>query len=252
METVFELVEALSRGRGSRRTGQPVRRDSRLKGGEGRFWQPFNGRNARRYLLAAERYDCAGRMAARRDRTGRKIGPLGHVGLNVLRELLRLVDYRTGRLDPALTTLAARTGHSVAGVVAALKRLRQHGFTDWLRRVEPTGNEGRGPRVRQASNAYALLLPKRAEALLPAAPPEPVDHEHARAAKAAEWRAMIDSLPVGQRNQAELGQGGFGAVLDRFMLTGEQAARERLAQARQSMGQNAIQSRSENPTSSNL
>ena len=234
MNGVFELVEGVSAGRGSRRTGQPVRRDSATRrGGEGRFWQPFSARNARRMLLAAERYDCAGRIAARTDRTGRKIGPLGHVALDVLRELLRLDDYRTGRLEPALLTLARRTGHSVAGVVAALKRLRLHGFTTWLRRYEPTGNEGRGPQVRQASNAYVLLLPAKAEALLPKPPPEPVDFEAHRAAKAAEFRAMIDSLPVGQRVQAEEGEGSLFASLDRLAVA--VAAKERLAEARLSM-----------------
>ncbi len=205
METVFEILEGLRPGGQGRRTGQPVRRDSRSKGREGAFWRPFSARNASRYMLAAERYDCAGRILARRAKNGRKIGPLGSMALDVLRELLRLVDYRSGRLDPALTTIAVRTGHSVAGVVAALKRLRTHGFADWLRRTEPTGNQGiRGPQVRQASNAYRLALPPRAAALLPQAPPEPVDFAHARAAKAAEIRAMIDGLPLYEKLTAEL------------------------------------------------
>ena len=39
-------------------------------------------------------------------------------------------------------------------VVKALARLRQHGFLNWIRRIEPTGIEdGSGPRVRQIPNA---------------------------------------------------------------------------------------------------
>jgi hypothetical protein len=51
-------------------------------------------------------------------------------------------------------------------VVRALQALRAHGFLDWLRRYVPTGQEGRGPQVKQTSNAYRLSMPARAMRLL--------------------------------------------------------------------------------------
>ena len=197
MQSVFEAIGGPA-GQGRRKDDDRprVRRHSRARGEEGRFWRPFRPQDAAAYMMAAERFDCAGRMEARRDRSGGKNGPLGHIALDVLRDLLRRIDYRTGRLDPSLAAIAHRIGRSVAAVVDALKRLRLHGFADWLRRYEPTGNTGRGPQVQQTSNAYRLALPPRAARLLPRKPPtEPVDFEAARAAKAAEIRAMIDTLP---------------------------------------------------------
>lgn len=184
MRTIFEALESTGFGQPgatrASRPGAPVRRHSRtMPGGEGRFWRPFNPKHRAPFMLAAERYDCAGRLAARADRNGRKNGPLGHVALDVLRELLRVIDYRTGRLDPAIKTIAQRIGRSTAAVVDALKRLRLHGFLDWLRRYEPTNSPGRGPQVRQTSNAYRVSLPPRALALLPDAAPVSDDLDHA-------------------------------------------------------------------------
>ena len=61
-------------------------------------------------MQAAEKYDRLKRLAHRRERNNRENGAIGHVGLEVLRELLRLIDYKTGRLDPAIATLALRIG----------------------------------------------------------------------------------------------------------------------------------------------
>jgi len=87
-------------------------------------------------------------------------------------------------------------------VVRALKALRAFGFLDWIRRYEPTGNDGRGPQVQQTSNAYRLSLPERAKRLLGRffqSPPLPADvvqrqkeHEEATAAHRA-------SLPLWER-----------------------------------------------------
>src|SRR3712207_7937706 len=55
---------------------------------------------------------------------------------------------------------------SKSAIYDALHALKTHGFLDWLRRYEPTGREGRGPQVRQTSNAYRLSLPSRALRLL--------------------------------------------------------------------------------------
>jgi hypothetical protein len=61
---------------------------------------------------------------------------LGAPPLEVLRELVRLIDYRTGCLLPALTTLMRGVKRSKDAVVWALADLRTHGFPEWLRRWE--------------------------------------------------------------------------------------------------------------------
>ena len=216
MQTVLEALGGQGGRRPGKPTGQRVHRYTRTAEGQERaFWQPFNPKNKSRLLQAAETYDRLQRLAHRRERNGRQNGALGHVGLDVLRELLRLVDYKTGRLDPAIATIATRIGRSIAAVVAALKRLKAHGFLDWLRRYVPTGNAGmRGPQVKQTSNAYRLCLPARLAAVMTAPPPE--DDSHRRQAAAGEARTMVDQLPLDEQPAALIDDPGLAAVLARL------------------------------------
>ena len=138
-----------------------VRRHSHLAGRcEGVFWRRTDRREVRRVVLAARRYELATRA------TGRRNGALGHVALELLELLGNLVSFKTGRLEPSVAYLMERLKRSRDAVVRALQALQAHGFLDWLRRYEPTGCEGRGPQVRQVSNAYRLVLPPRAARLL--------------------------------------------------------------------------------------
>lgn len=140
----------------------PVRRRSYFKGrSEGRIWQATTRKDVQAILKAAEIYNEAGLHEK-----GERSGPLGSVALDVLRLFVNLIDFRTGRLEPSITTIMDRLGRSRDTIVRALKNLRAHGFIDWLRRYEPTGNEGRGPQVQQASNAYRLSLPEKARQFL--------------------------------------------------------------------------------------
>lgn len=165
-----------------RRTFQPVRRDSRHAGErEHRIWRPLGStkREAFRFrdalLEAAERFDEQGKRANQ----GSHSGPLGYSGVRVLKEMLRIVDFKTGRLEPAIATICERIQRSRATVVRALARLKEHGFLDWIRRTEPTDNVGAGPQVRQITNAYGFdiaKLPGMAAAWIRkrlAAPPTP-------------------------------------------------------------------------------
>ena len=176
--TVLERVLDKKRGR------VPVRRHSYRCGQcETRFWKRTNRQEVRRILLAAKRYELILR------RRGRRCGPLGSVAIEVLEYFANLVDFRTGRLEPSLDTLMRRLKRSRDAIVRALRNLHTHGFLDWLRRYTPTGNEGPGPQVRQASNAYRLHLPERAKEILGwrgLPPPLPEDCEHAREVRAAE------------------------------------------------------------------
>ena len=142
------------------RTFQPVRRlsyhltDRRALS----IWKPIadgSAKEGRKFwgalLAAAEKFDESHKAPGKRN------GALGAIGLRVLRELGRMVDYRTGRLDPSIETLMARTRRSRAAICAALARLRDHGFLDWVRRTEPVENPAPfGPQVRQAANAYGI------------------------------------------------------------------------------------------------
>ena len=161
-------------------------------------------------MLAARRYDLLER------RVGRRNGPLGHVALEVLELLGHLVSYRTGRLDPSIDTLMRTLRRSRDAVVRALQALRTHGFLDWLRRYEPTGREGRGPQVKQASNAYRMSVPARALRLLGRlmqAPPLPDDVSHAQEERRAETEAHKASLALDELPLFEVEDNALGQVL---------------------------------------
>jgi hypothetical protein len=194
-----------------RQDRQPVRRHSRLIGRcEGIFWRRTGRQEVRRILLAARRYDVVGRAPGRRN------GPLGHVALEVLELLGHVVDYRTGRLEPSLAFLMERLKRSRDAVVRALTALREHGFLDWLRRYEPTGREGRGPQVRQVSNAYRLAMPQRALRLLGrlgVPVPLPDDVEQAQEARRAELEAHKASLSLGDLGAFVASDEGLSRVL---------------------------------------
>lgn len=144
-----------------RRTGQPVRHSSYDVGErEGFLWREIDASEINARIRAAEVYDRGSKMAGRRN------GALGHVAIEVLAALYRLVDYKTGRLDPSIDTICLRIRRARSAVVQAMARLKQHGFLSWIRRTEPTGNKGPGPQVRQISNAYVFGLPKAAAAFV--------------------------------------------------------------------------------------
>lgn len=187
---------------GSRRTGQPVRRESRLAGREGAFWRSTARQEISRIILAAKRYELSGRLS------GRRSGPLGGVAIEVLELFANLVNYRTGRLEPSIDYLMRKLRRSRDAIVRALQALRRHGFLDWLRRYEPTGNGGRGPQVRQTSNAYRLFLPARALRLLgrlglPV--PAPDDFSHAQEQRLVMIKAHKASLPLAEQPLFEMG-----------------------------------------------
>jgi hypothetical protein len=150
---------------------KPIRRNSRRKGScEASFWRGTTRQDVQKVVMAARQYDRANK------KPGKRNGPLGGIALEILALFANLVNFKSGRLDPSLDYITDKLCRSRDAVVRALKALREHGFLDWLRRFEPAPNEGRGPQVRQVSNAYRLSAPKRALTLLgrwagrPAAP----------------------------------------------------------------------------------
>lgn len=221
--TVAEALQAAGALGCKRRGGQPVRRGSQRKGAcERGFWTAFDSRQTGRLMRAAELYDRAGK------RPGARNGSLGHVALEVLRALLRRIDYRSGRLDPALTTIMADIARSKGAVVQALARLRDHGFLAWIRRFVDVEAEGAGPRVRQVSNAYRLAIPPAAAALLglragPAPRPDDLPETARETIDAMEAR-----MPIAGAGTRLVG-GPLGDALDRLAMA--LVKRESIAQA---------------------
>ncbi|WP_079212747.1 hypothetical protein [Brucella pituitosa] len=129
----------------------PVRSQSWKKGKEGScYWRTINEHEARTMMQAARRLEGTRNQ-------GKRCGPLGPVALEILQLFLNMAKACMGRLEPGLNWIAFKLKRSKAAVVAALAALRQYGFLDWRRRYEPTGIEGCGPHVKQATNAYRLI-----------------------------------------------------------------------------------------------
>ena len=233
-QTIGEIASI--RPQEGRRTHQPIRRRSRPAGRcEGVFWRPTSRRDVDQIKLAAKRYELATRQPGARN------GALGFVALEVLEYLGNLVNFRTGRLDPSLDFLMGKLRRSRDAIVRALKALRDHGFLDWLRRFEPTGNEGRGPQVRQVSNAYRLSLPRRAAAMLGRffqIPPAPDDQAHAQEIHAAEIEAYRAAVSELERTMMDVDSDDpLGAALLRFAQSRAlRAERESVKQAESQSG----------------
>ena len=190
---------------------QPVRRGSHRAGRcEALFWRPTSRQEIRRVCLAARRFDLLGRRAGRRN------GPLGHIALEILELLAHLVSYKTGRLEPSVAFLMEKLRRSKSAIYAALHALKAHGFLDWLRRYEPTGREGRGPQLRQTSNAYRLSLPAQALRLLGIqgrGVPLPDDVAQVLEARRQELEAAKASLPLEELAALEVNDGPLGRAL---------------------------------------
>lgn len=217
--SIGEIVGGLEPAKRTR-SFQPVRRNSYHAGTrEGRLWHRLgsNNRDARRLiaarLKAAEFYDRSHKQVGKRN------GPLGHIGLEVLRELYRIVDFKTGRLEPAIATICDRIRRSRAAVVRAMARLKEHGFIDWIRRSEPTHCEGAGPQVRQITNAYGFGLPATAAAwvkkVLGNGPPPSCELAR-QEQRAAETDAMLDTLSLPDRVHATVEDPQLADVLARM------------------------------------
>lgn len=152
----------MSAASASRRTYQPVRRESLdVDDPRAQVARPIVG--GHKFVDALlEFYDEWAEIK-------KKAGKQHELSANcrkVLKVLLRkCTDYATGLCEPCLDTLQRLTGFARATVVRALAILRKAGFLRWLRRTVRTDNPpGQGPQVRQVSNAYwfdLAELPKR-------------------------------------------------------------------------------------------
>lgn len=170
-QTTARQIQQLVRGAGAQLAGKKRGPDRRVRRSSldvddrraRAVWHSINGgsragglrwRDA--VMKTAEEYDLVGKQ------TGRW-GPLGPHTLRVLKELLQLVDFASGRLDPSYDCLASRTGFAKSTIASALRKLQAHRFLDWVRRTRVVDGEA-GPERKQTSNAYFFSfggLPKR-------------------------------------------------------------------------------------------
>ena len=177
---------------------------------EATFWRSTTRQEVQKIIKAAQRYELHGR------KPGRRNGPLGSIALEILALFGNLVSFKTGRLDPSLDWIMDKLKRSRDAVVRALKALRDHGFLDWLRRFEPTPNDGPGPQVRQVSNAYRLSAPKRDLALLgrwSGRPCLPEDDDLARTDRKAIEAEHVASLDLGAFASFRCGDSPLGNAL---------------------------------------
>jgi hypothetical protein len=93
----------------------------------------------------------------RTHRPGHHGGAVGHSALQVLHALVfDFLNYATGRLDPSYAAIARKANVCERTVATALKRLRELGILNWVRRCAKGWQDGRFT-LEQDTNAYAVL-----------------------------------------------------------------------------------------------
>ncbi len=197
----------------SPRSGERVWRNSYT---EGTFetrdcWKRINDgtpRGGKRWtsalLKAAKALEVRTRKERREQDPGSRNGALGEVGIEVLAWLYDTVDYQTGRLEPAIATIADAIGRAYSAVHEALVRLRREGFLHWVRRSRPIENpEPGGPQVEQVPNAYGLLVPEGMKdwlAALIGKPPVPECEQDRRKREHAAFESMLAHMTAEGRH----------------------------------------------------
>jgi len=199
----------------ARRTFQPVRRNSYNIGErEARWYRRVNPKTIGARLRAAERFN------DRMRRRGERIGPLGEIGLETLRLFYRTICHRSGRLDPSIDYICRTLRRCRKAVVAALARLKRHGFLDWIRRSEPSDTAGeKGPQVVQITNAYVLLDPNGAGTDAMLVVPLPDDVAQAQAEASDELTRMRDQLSTTEVIELDCSDPGLKGTLLSFAKT---------------------------------
>jgi hypothetical protein len=143
----------------------PVWHDSTTK--EVKF-QPMAKRQAVRLWHDARRFERQTRQPGRQD------GAVSRNGLAVLQALLfDFLNYRSGALYPSWAKIAERACISVRSVGRGLVMLKAAGILNWLRRCIEDWSEGQF-RLRQQTNAYAVLPSSQWRGYCPAPPPPPL------------------------------------------------------------------------------
>jgi hypothetical protein len=91
-------------------------------------------------------------------RAGHHGGAVGHAALQVLHALVfDFQNWRSGRLDPSYAAIARASNLCRRSVATALRRLKDLGIVDWVRRCAETRTDDGRFVLAQETNAYALM-----------------------------------------------------------------------------------------------
>ena len=134
-------------------------------------FQPMPKKAAIRIFHKARDFD----RQTREPGSGHHGGAVGHAALQVLHALVfDFLNFGSGRLDPSYAAIACKANVCERTVANALQRLRSLGILTWLRRCREERGEDGAFRLRQETNAYAVLPPSQWPGYRePPAPPPP-------------------------------------------------------------------------------
>src|SRR3954470_24362683 len=131
----------------------PVWRDSTTKTIK---FMPLPKKRAVQFFHKARAFERQTRQKGKQD------GALGRNGLLVFHTLIfDILDYATGRLDPAIETIARKACISISSVKRGLANLKRSGLLHWIRRAAETHDEKGRFCLKQDTNAYGIMPPSQ-------------------------------------------------------------------------------------------
>lgn len=192
--SIEQIIQNLGNRQQRRRIRAKVRHSAVERGDEEDFFRPITRHEVAAIKKAANDFE------VRTKQKGCRNGKLGYTALRILDVLLKLIDYRTGRLEPSYLWIKSKTGLSISAIAEGLKRLADCGFLQIKRRYRKSEALA-GPPVRQISNAYRFTYPKWLLVALQKARFVPLpDDEAFRLEQAeADHERMISQLPIWQQ-----------------------------------------------------
>src|SRR3954471_1171013 len=153
----------------------PVWRDSTTKTVK---FMPLKKKQAVKIFHKARAFERQTRQKGKQD------GALSRNGLLVLHALIfDCLNFATGRLDPAIETIAKKASISISSVKRGLANLKQSGLLHWIRRAAETHDEKGRFCLKQDTNAYGIVPPSKWLGFFDALPDAPPPHP-------SEWGAV--------------------------------------------------------------
>ena len=138
---------------------------------------------------------------------GKQDGALGRNGLLVLHALIfDFLNYATGRLDPAIETIARKAAISISSVKRGLANLKRSGVLHWIRRAAETRDEKGRFCLEQDTNAYGIVPPSQWLGFFDRLPDAPPPHP-------SEWGAVPPLPSVIEQAAEEIRHGARKAAL---------------------------------------
>src|SRR5271168_226177 len=143
----------------------PVWRDSTTA--EVRF-APLPKKKAVRLFHKARQFERQTRQKGKQD------GALGRNGLAVLHAMIfDFLNYVTGKLDPAIESIARKAAMSTSSAKRGLANLKAAGVLGWVRRAAETRDEKGRFCLEQDTNAYGVIPPSQWLGFIENEPPTP-------------------------------------------------------------------------------